>query len=599
MQGSDFVQIRIVVKNPCRCAFLYFGPIMGLKAGVGKAKVVFRQMSMPLFGYGRFYHLSTAQETDLFARAFLFQHDNQYACIINLECYMISHHFKKAVLDEIAKRIPKCPIKAEHLLICTQNTHSAPGGISHYAFHNLSTRGFRPDVFEAYKNACVESFLLAWNAQFEAHLFLNASEIEASVDVGFNRSLDAYNRNVNVEPLDDTQTHLAIDRMMRQVRITDTQGHERGLINWFGVQGTSISVNNDKIHSDNKGYAASLLENDKSELHAYVAGFCNDASADVSPNYHGRAKWWPRGKFEDEFKSAYFTGFLQFEKAKSLTEKEDEQIPISNRVECRLQYFDFSSVLCDADFSDDGLEHRTGNAAAGLAMLSGSPVDNPGVDAITYSVLQSWVRYRNFLRKVPLLSKRQSIRDFKNLSEAQGNKLILSELQERKVLGFSNLTKLKLPPGLSEVGDELKHLYRKGALNEHTWVPVIIPIQIILIGELAIAAVPGEITTVAGRRLKEALLNDLQKQGVLDVVLCCNANEYMGYTTTKEEYEETTYERGMTFFGHYTLAALQTCFRRVSTLFESAPDIKSTGIQPPEFSPHELNLRTAHKNQLL
>lgn len=568
---------------------------MGLKAGVGKAKVIFRHLSLPLFGYGRFYHQSTAQETDLFARAFLFQHKGQYACIINLECYLVSHHFKKAVLEEIAKRIPQCPIQAEHLLICTQNTHSAPGGISHYAFHNLSTRGFRPDVFEAYKKACVESFMQAWNAQFEARLYLNASEIDVSVDVGFNRSLDAYNRNTDVEPLDETQTHLAIDRMMRQLRITDAQGQDRGLLNWFGVQGSSISSNNDKIHSDNKGYAASLLENDKSELHTFVAGFCNDASADVSPNYHGRAKWWPRGKFEDEFKSAYFNGFLQFEKAKNLIEREEEQIPISNRVECRLQYFDFSSVLCEADFCADGLEHRTGNAAAGLAMLNGSPVDNPGVDALTYSVLQSWVRYRNFLRKVPLLSKRQSIREFKDLSEAQGNKLILSELQERKVLGFTNLTKLKLPPGLSEVGDEIKHLYRQGALNEHTWVPVILPIQIVLIGELAIAAVPGEITTIAGRRLKESLLADLQKQGVLDVVLCCNANEYMGYTTTNEEYDVATYERGMTFFGQYTLAAVQTCFRKVSKLFDKTTTNSDSGPQPPEFSAHELNLRTAQK----
>ncbi len=568
---------------------------MGLKAGVGKAKVVFRQLSLPLFGYGRFYHQSTAQETDLFARAFLFQHKGQYACIINLECYLVSHHFKKAVLEEIAKRVPQCPIQAEHLLICTQNTHSAPGGISHYAFHNLSTRGFRPDVFEAYKKACVDSFMQAWNAQFEARLYLNASEIDASVDVGFNRSLDAYNRNTDVEPLDETQTHLAIDRMMRQLRITDAQGQDRGLLNWFGVQGSSISANNDKIHSDNKGYAASLLENDKSELHTYVAGFCNDASADVSPNYHGRAKWWPRGKFEDEFKSAYFNGFLQFEKAKNLIEREEEQIPISNRVECRLQYFDFSSVMCDADFCADGREHRTGNAAAGLAMLNGSPVDNPGVDALTYSVLQSWVRYRNFLRKVPLLSKRQSIREFKDLSEAQGNKLILSELQERKVLGFTNLTKLKLPPGLSEVGDEIKHLYRQGALNEHTWVPVILPIQIVLIGELAIAAVPGEITTIAGRRLKESLLADLQKQGVLDVVLCCNANEYMGYTTTNEEYDVATYERGMTFFGQYTLAAVQTCFRKVSKLFDKSTANSDSGPQPPEFSAHELSLRTAQK----
>lgn len=36
-----------------------------------------------------------------------------------------------------------------------------------------------------------------------------------------------------------------------------------------------------RVHSDNKGYAASLLENDKTEDRQFVAAFCSKAQADV------------------------------------------------------------------------------------------------------------------------------------------------------------------------------------------------------------------------------------------------------------------------------------------------------------------------------
>ena len=47
------------------------------------------------------------------------------------------------------------------------------------------------------------------------------------------------------------------------------------------------------------------------------------------------------------------------------------------------------------------------------------------------------------------------------------------------------------------------------------------------------------------------------------VLLCTYANDYMGYVTTNEEYQEQCYEGGHTIFGQWTLAAFQT---RLTTL---------------------------------
>lgn len=47
------------------------------------------------------------------------------------------------------------------------------------------------------------------------------------------------------------------------------------------------------------------------------------------------------------------------------------------------------------------------------------------------------------------------------------------------------------------------------------WHPDIVDVQIFRIGSFVIAGVPGEFTTMAGRRLREALHATLVKEGVL------------------------------------------------------------------------------------
>jgi neutral ceramidase len=597
IQCVDFVIQWIFTQSFFCCSLLIAlqQVITIMLVGVGKSKVIFRKAQFPMLGYGRLTHQSDGAETDLFARAFYFQHEKKSIAIVILECYNISYHLKKEVLKRFSEKHASAAIHADNLLICTQNTHSAPGGHHHYAFFNITTKGFRKDVFDSYVEACVNALQLAFKQPVESKLFLNVGAFSAGCDVAFNRSLERYNSNPDVELRDENNTHLAIDRFARQIRIEDTKGHSIGLINWFGVQGTCIDVANTKIHSDNKGYAASLLENDQSDIRSFVAGFACDACADVSPNYHGRAKWWPRGKYEDQFKSAYFNGFQQFELSKALMEDEQEQIPLSPTIDFEMHYFNLSSITCAPAYTNDNMPHLTGQAAAGLALLNGSPVDNPGIDSVTNFFVTTFVRYRNFLRKIPILSGKTARSEFRRLREAQGAKQILAEFQEKKVLGFNNLNNLIVPPTLSDAGNELKRQFNKGGLVEHSWMPVIVPIQIFVLGEIAIAAYPGEITTTAGVRLKKSIMEKLHHRGILDVIITSNANEYIGYTTTFEEYQFASYERGMTFFGQYTLAAMQTCFNKVAEnlLLPEQKRKRDSKLHPPDFSETELKARSA------
>jgi neutral ceramidase len=124
---------------------------------------------------------------------------------------------------------------------------------------------------------------------------------------------------------------------------------------------------------------------------------------------------------------------------------------------------------------------------------------------------------------------------------------------------------------------------------------VIVPIQILILGEIAILAFPGEITTTDGNRLKQSVLTVLEKRGVIDVILTSNANEFSGYTTTFEEYQTQHYEAGFTLFGQYTLAAYQTAFTKMAE--KLCEPIEKRHIpeapQPPDFSKEELDKRTA------
>ena len=64
--------------------------------------------------------------------------------------------------------------------------------------------------------------------------------------------------------------------------------------------------------------------------------------------------------------------------------------------------------------------------------------------------------------------------------------------------------------------------------------------QILRIGQLMIAAVPGEFTTMAGRRLRQKLVEEAIANGASSntkAVIAGLANVYTHYITTFEEYQ--------------------------------------------------------------
>lgn len=66
--------------------------------------------------------------------------------------------------------------------------------------------------------------------------------------------------------------------------------------------------------------------------------------------------------------------------------------------------------------------------------------------------------------------------------------------------------------------------------------PDVVSTQVAIIGDLMIAGVPGELTTMAGRRMKKLLTNITNSKN-MNVVIAGLCNTYSDYITTPEEYE--------------------------------------------------------------
>jgi neutral ceramidase len=482
------------------------------------------------------------------------------------------------------------------VMISATHTHSSPGGYSHYMMYNLSIPGYVHEVLETYVNGVVEAILAADKSLGPAEIYLSSGEISPEKNVAFNRSIEAYNENPEVTKVTPETRHLAIDREMTLLRMDRADGTPAGMINWFAVHCTSVHSDNYLIHPDNKGCAASDFEKTiKKQFNNpdFVSAFAQSSCGDVTPNF----KFFPdikfcRGEFEDDFLSAEFNGKIQSDHARELFNNQTLDQKQKTRIDYIHMYVDFSNVKVAAKYAEGKENQTTGPAILGLSMLLGT-AEGPG---ITQKLCTALGLLSNTISlKDKLLSTIKS--DLKKLvnskKEIHGNKVQFVETGERRILGTSDIKNIIIPDWADPIIGKLKALAANHAMGEQPWTPNILPIQLFIIGELAIAGIPAEFTTIAAKRLKETIMEKLAKRGIKKIVLSCYTNAYAGYVTTKEEYEVQLYEGGSTHFGKWTLAAYQTKFEYLAEqlLKDPAERDKAPALKPHHFSREDLNAR--------
>lgn len=541
-----------------------------MKTGAARIDITPPADRLGMLGYGMSNHVAQRIQTKLYARAFYVDPGDGAGpplAIAVAEIAFITPALRRKTLEILHRDYPDTGLSDQAVLLCAQHTHSAPGGYSHHPFYNITTPGLKPDILELFAGGMAQAIGEAHKNRREGSIRLGRGQMEPEREVAFNRSVRAYNRNTDVEPVSEADRHLAVDREMTLLQFLDAGGRPMGSLNWFAVHTTSMPNTSYKVHSDNKGYAALYLEDHHRDTPGYVAAFAQGCAGDVTPNFvfdktarHNR--YW-NGPYEDHDRNTLFNGRHQFEKARDIESDLRDTDALESVTDAVLQWKDMSRIDIEEQFSGGVGGACTSPSCLGVDMFAGTFTDGLGFPEAFTPVIRSLSRtVRTYEETVSRLFRNDRSEAQQRKFRAQGIKDILLETGDNRILGTSDIKNFMLPEGVDKTIGRLKHFARKGAFDQIPMTPQVLTFQLVRIGRLALVALPFEITTVAGSRLKSALEGLLARAGMTEVVICPYANTFNGYITTYEEYQEQMYEGGHNAFGQWALAAVtQVCYR--------------------------------------
>ncbi|KAI3801480.1 hypothetical protein L1987_29585 [Smallanthus sonchifolius] len=589
--------------------------------GLGSYDITGPAADVNMMGYANSGQTASGIHFRLRARAFIVaEPQGNRVVFVNLDACMASQLVTIKVLERLKARYGNLYTE-KNVAISGIHTHAGPGGYLQYVVYIVTSLGFVRQSFDALVDGIEQSIIRAHENLHPGSVYVNKGEI---LDAGVNRSPSAYLNNPAAER---SKYKYDVDKEMTLLKFVDDQWGPVGSFNWFATHGTSMSRTNELISGDNKGTAARLMEdwfNQKSaartfkenprrvsnivqdaqgnhhellELAAsfqsisgkpvtkylsiarrvrsslrnadrpsFVSAFCQSNCGDVSPNVLGafctdtglpcdfnhstcggkNELCYGRGPgYPDEFESTRIIGERQFKKASDLFTSASEKL--IGKVDFRHTYLDFSKLEVTLPKQGGGSETvKTCPAAMGFAFAAGT-TDGPGAFDFKQGDNTGnpfWMLVRNVLTTP---SKEQT--------DCQQPKPILLDTGE-----------MKLP---------------------YDWAPSVLPVQMLKIGQMVILSVPGEFTTMAGRRLRDAVRAVFKEK--VHVVIAGLTNTYSQYITTFEEYEMQRYEGASTLYGPHTLSAYIQEFKKLATAIVSGATVEA-GPQPPDLLNKQISL---------
>ncbi|CAM1501953.1 Fc.00g039370.m01.CDS01 [Cosmosporella sp. VM-42] len=547
--------------------------------GVGKADITGPVVEIGLGGYADLDQTGSGLRQRLYSRAFIVADvdnpDDRFVYLV-LDIQSGDTAVRYGVLDGIAALGDDYSAYTEHKIAVTgTHSHAGPGAWFNYLLPQITTFGFNKQSYQAIVDGAVLSIKRAHESLEEGYLDVGTAEVK---DGAINRSLWSYLHNPEAERAKYSTNVDTTLTLLRFQRASDNKNI--GVLTWFPVHGTSLLGNNTHVAGDNKGVAAwmfeSAMEDDDSAADGFVAGFSQANVADTTPNVlgaycddgsgeqcsfenstcadgksqscHGRGPEFQ--KLDLGVASCYEIGRRQYVGAKDAYDSSSTPIKGSS-----VKAFHFYHDMSFWEFQlPDGSKAMTCPAALGYSFAAGTS-DWPG--AFDFTQGDSGKPDANPLWKV-----------------VSGFLKVPSEKQKECH---------KPKPILLDVGE---------MSQPYAWAPNIVDIQVLRVGQFLIIVSSSEVTTMSGRRWRNAIAKEAA--GFLDedpiVVLGGPANTYAHYVATPEEYEVQRYEGASTLFGKHELDAYINL--TVSNLKYLSPD--STGAPdqgplPPDNSDNSLS----------
>ncbi|KAF3494398.1 hypothetical protein DY000_02052035 [Brassica cretica] len=624
-------------------SFLYISTLFWMQVhshseyliGLGSYDITGPAADVNMMGYADTAQVASGIHFRLRARTFIVSEpQGKPVVFVNIDACMASQIVTLKVIERLKARYGDLYTE-KNVGISGIHTHAGPGGYLQYVVYIVTSLGFVRQSFDALVDGIENSIIQAHENLRPGSIFISNGEL---LDAGVNRSPSAYLNNPSEER---SEYKYDTDKEMTLLKFVDDQWGPVGSFNWFATHGTSMSRTNSLISGDNKGAAARLMEDwfeqreelisdeiprrvssiienhqdgrklateellelasyfesepgrpatrisssarrvrsamRKADKPGFVSAFCQTNCGDVSPNVLGafcldtglpcdfnhstcggrNELCYGRGPgYPDEFESTRVIGERQFKKALDLFNKASEEL--QGKVDYLQVYVDFSQLNVTLTKKDGSSEVvRTCPAAMGFAFAAGT-TDGPGA----FDFTQGDDKGNPFWRMV------------RNALKTPHKKQMDCHYPKPILLDTGEMTK------------------------PYAWAPSILSLQILRIGKLFILSVPGEFTTMAGRRLRDAVKTQLKSSGdkelsggEIHVVIAGLANGYSQYVTTFEEYQVQRYEGNP--FWRMVRNALKTPHKKQMDCHYPKPILLDTGemTKPYAWAPSILSLQ--------
>lgn len=486
------------------------------RAGAAKVDIT-PPPGFPMGGFSIIGKTARGYWTRLFARAiYLEDHEADAIVLVVCDLWSIPGGLSDRVAELVAHEENARHLGRGQIVLAATHTHHSPGNFSTSAMYNqfASPRaGFDGRLFDFLAHRIAAAVAAAARTAEPA----TARWTQAPVGgVARNRSFDAFALNPDAAELlaenleldvGSVVTHVstpdayrAVDPTLTVLRLARASEPEQliAAAGFYAVHATAMGPQSEVYSSDLFGVAATLVEQSLARSQAGrsaapVVALFNGAEGDVSPN------WVQQDRANTIRVGSALAGTME-----SLLRGADR--PLSSEAQPGVSYQFDRIVIAGARFeSPAGVPRQTAvRAQPGASQLGGAE------DGRTPLFDLGW---REGVTSLP--------------AAGQGPK--------RNVL---NPWGLELPWFVRPV---------VRALAPALDVPRVLPAGVYQVGDLIFATLPGEFTTMMGRRIARGVAGAQGKEQT--VVLIGLAGEYLSYFTTPEEYAAQHYEGGSTLYG--------------------------------------------------
>lgn len=552
-----------------------------------------------------FDNFSTGVHMRQYARSYIIESpcNGKRVLIQLLDAAMVFGAQREALLQRIADDPDLAPYyNRDNVMVSATHTHSGPSGQAHQLAHSVFRLGYDDKAFQIHLDGMFESIKQAhYNFENNAE---NLGEISIAQEelLGANKSraIPAYLANPEAERaryVDDDNNDVYTNRLMSLLKLERNNGKEVGSMNWFAIHPTAMTFSEYgrdavPISGDSKGFGHYLFErlwndtSDANQLEPFVSAFMQTDEGDSFSSL-----WFDDPEMLEANKHlipnhpagyVHLNGTAQLGKALDLYSKADE--PLVGAVDYRFGNVKMDAVTVVDPVVIGSLQHpaqldaelkQTCAYALGPSLEAGGKGPAPG-ERIPDRGAPAGLRCGDtpdFLKDLiadftSLPNGGLPLRTFSNIIGCNLPLVPLTNLQchaEKPIL-------LPLGPPLNAVSS-------------------VMPFHLVRLGNLALIGLPWEITTMAGRRIRETVLKVLKDDGVDYVIINGLANDYAQYLTTREEYSIQQYEGASNGFGPWTLAAVQQELRRLAldmvagNASDTGPNRRRTTPLPGQLSP--------------